>query len=72
MPNLMIVICSRDVEAVFIKGKILFYQQTRSSSHFQTGKDMVALEFQKSIMVEANIVHVLCDTAALTRHCLLL
>ena len=72
MPNLMIVICSRDVEAVFIKGKILFYQQTRSSLHFQTGKDMQTFRFQKSIMIEAKIFHVLYDTAALTRHCLLL
>ena len=62
------VVCSRDVGAVFIKG--FFYQQTLSSLYYSsqsTGKVMQIQGFQKSITVEAKIFHQLCDKAALKR-----
>ena len=63
MQNLVIVICCRDVEAVFIKGK-----NDLSTNHvvivFSMKLERICKQkgFLKSIMVEANIFLELCGT----------
>ena len=69
MQNLVSVICSRDVEGVFIKRK-RFYQSTTVVIVFSIKLERICKPkgSRKSVMVEAKILYELCSMAAVTRH----
>ena len=68
MQNLLLVICSNDVEAVFIKGK-RFYQPTMLSFYFQSNwKGCANMRVPEKCYGCSKDIFELCGTTALTRH----
>ena len=69
MQKIGIVICSRDIEAVLIKGKrILSANQSSLYYKIQSNWKGYAKSSRKFVMAEARIFQQLCSMAALKIH----